>query len=74
MGSPRRGIFAFIYLKFIESGHFKYKIPIYFRYIDDILLIYTQELNLIKITDRLNKIEPTVKFIYELETNSSLLF
>ena len=33
----------------------------------DILLIYPQEFNLIKITDRLNNIESNIKFTHELE-------
>ena len=56
------GVLACIYLEFLESGPFKYIIPSnsnYFRYIDDIQLIYPQELRLVKITDGLKKIEPT---------------
>ena len=55
----------------------KYIIPNtarYFRYIDDILLIYPQDLDLHRITDRLNNVEPFIKFTYELESNSTLLF
>ena len=62
------GVFTCIYLAFLKSGLFKYIIPCnsnYFRYIDNILLIYLQEFELVKITDRLNKIEPTLKFIHE---------
>ena len=56
---------------------FKYIIPSnsnYFRFIDDILLIYPQEYHLVKITDRLNKMEATVNFTHELLTNNSLPF
>ena len=59
MGSPLSGVLACICLEFLESGPFKYMIPCnsnYFRYIDDILLIYPQELDLVKINDRMNKI------------------
>ena len=64
------------YLKFLESGPFKYIIPntvCYFRYID-ILLIYPQDLYLHSITDRLNNVEPSIKFTYELESNNTLAF
>ena len=57
MGSPLSGVLTCIYQEYLESGPFKYIIPSnsnYFRYIDDILLIDPQELDLVKITDRLN--------------------
>ena len=76
MVSPLSGLLACIYLVFLESSSYKYITPYnsdYFRYIEHILLFYPKELDLIKITRRLNKIEPTVKFIHELETNNSLL-
>ena len=77
MGSPLSGVLACIYLEFLESGPFKYIIPNtahYFRYIDDILLTYAQDLDLFSITDRLNNVERSLKFTYELEYNSTLPF
>ena len=77
MGSPLSGVLACIYLKFFESGPFKYippNIAHYFRYIDNILLIYPQDLDLHSITDRLNNVKPSKKFKYELEYNSTLPF
>ena len=74
---PLSGLLACIYIEFPETSPFKYIILInsnYLRFIDDILLIYSEEHNLIKITDRLNKIEPTIKFTHELETNNYLSF
>ena len=59
MGSPLSGVLACIYLEFLESGPFKHIIPNtahYFRYIDDILLIYPQDLDLNSITDKLNNV------------------
>ena len=75
MGSLLTGVQTYTHLEFLESGPFKYIIPSnsnYFRDIDDILLIYPQELNWIKITDRLNNIEPSIKFSHELESNNFL--
>ena len=77
MGSPLSGVLACIYLEFLESGPFKYIIPNtahYFRYINNMLLTYPQDLDLHSITDRLNYVEPSIKFTYELEYNSNLHF
>ena len=77
MGSPFSGVLACIYLEFLESGPFYYIIPNtahYFRYIDDILLIYPQDLNFLSITGRLNNVEPSLKFTYKIEYNYTLPF
>ena len=47
---------------------------LYFKYIDDILLIYPQDLDLHSIIYRLNNVEPSVKYTYELESNNTLPF
>ena len=41
---------------------------------NDILLIYPQDLDLHSITDRLNNVELSIKFTYEREYNSTLPF
>ena len=77
MGSPLSRVLACIYQEFFESGPFRYIIPntaLNFRYIDDILLFYSQDLDLHSITDRQNNVEPSIKFTYELEFNSTLPF
>ena len=77
MGSPFSWVLPYIYLQFLKSGPFKYIIPNtarYFRYIDDILLIYPHDLDLHSISDRLNHVEPSMKFTYELKSNSTLPF
>ena len=77
MGSPLSGVLACVYLEFLESGPFKYIIlntAHYFRYIDDMLLICPQDLDFHSITDRLNNVEPSIKFTYELENNSTSPF
>ena len=77
MGSPLSGVLACIYLEFLESGPFKYVIANsarYFRYIDDILLINPQDLNLYSITDGLNNVEPLKRVTYELESNNTFPF
>ena len=48
MVSPLSGVLACIYLEFLESDPFKYITPNnarYIRYIDDIQLIYPQDLD-----------------------------
>ena len=75
MGSPLSGLFACLYLEFLEAGPFKYIIPKdaqYFQYIDDTLIIYPSEINITNITNRLNDIEPTIQFTHELEFNNSI--
>ena len=77
MGSPLSDVLACIYLEFLESGPFSHIIlsnTSYFSYRDDILLIYPQDLNLDRITNRLNNVEPSTKFTYELESNNTLPF
>ena len=77
MGALLSGLLACIYLEFLESGPFRYIIPNTarnFSYIDDILLIYPQDLYLHSITDRLNNVEPSIRFTYELEYNGTLTF
>ena len=77
MGSSLSGVLACIYLEFLQSGPFKHIIPNtahYFRYIDDILFIYPQDLELNSITDKLNNVEPSLKFTHELEYNCTLPF
>ena len=73
MGSLLSTILVCIYFKLLESGPFKYIIPSsasYFICIDNILLIYPQDLNLNSITDGRNNVEPSVKFTYALEYNT----
>ena len=77
MGSLLSGVLACNYQEFLESGPFKCIIPnttCYIRYINNIQLIYPQDLDLHSITDRLNNVEPSIKFTFELEFNSTLPF
>ena len=77
MGSTFSAILACIYLEFLESGLLKYIISCNsncFQNIDNIQLIFPQELDLVNITDGLNKIEPTLNLTPELRTNNTLPF
>ena len=67
-GSPPSGVLAYLFVEFLEFGSFKFIIhqdSRYFRYIEDILLVYPQNNYLRKIMDRLNNIELTINFTYE---------
>ena len=62
---------------FIYMALFKYTISYsasFFRYIEDILLIYPQDLDLYSITDSQNKVKPCIKFTCVLESNNTLPF
>ena len=77
MGSPLSGALACLFLELLEAGPFQYIFPkniVYYRYIDDALLIYPNNINLPKLVDRLNMVEPTITFTHECETNNSLPF
>ena len=61
-----------IYFEFLEFGPFRYIIPnsaSYFRYIDDILFIQLQDININSIIDRLDNVEPSMRFTCELKSN-----
>ena len=77
MGSPLSGALACIFLKTLECGAFKSIIPknsVYLRYIDDVLLIHPRRTEIPNLTLQLNKIEPTIQFTFEEETNQELAF
>ena len=77
MVSPISGVLTCHFLEFLESQHFKHILPNdiqYFRYSDDILIIYPKVHNIPSIVQKLNHVEPIINFTYELEKNNSLLF
>ena len=74
---PLKVDLACLYLEFLESQIFKHILPNdieYFRYINDILIIYPKEYNIPQIVQNLNQVEPSINFTYKLEKNNSLLF
>lgn len=44
------------------------------RYIDDVLLIYSHDIDLHDLVDKLDKIENSVEFTYEMLENNTLPF
>ena len=70
MGSPLSGVLACLFIELLESKPFKYILPNdihYYKYIDGILIIYPDKHNIHPITQKLNQVEPTINFTYELE-------
>ena len=71
------GVLGYVFLEFLESGPFKYRVPInatYFRFIDDKLIFLHQNLKIEEITEKLNNVEPSINFTYEKESNNSIPF
>ena len=78
MGAPSSSILSEVYLQYIENTEAlsiltKPGIEGYFRYVDDILLIYNK--HIIDINDTVtlfNNLSPNLKFSLEIETNNRL--
>ena len=77
MGNPLSGVLACLFLEFLESGPFKFRLPkdaVYFRYIDDILIFLPENTKIEHIKNKLNTVEPSIKFTHETENNNSIPF
>jgi hypothetical protein len=78
MGAPTSGLIAELFLQNLENIHpahlsEKHKIAGYFRYVDDILLIYdSSHTNVPDISNDFNTIHPNLKFKAETETDNKL--
>lgn len=76
MGSPLSPIVADIVLQDIENKalyKIGIKLPIYYRYVDDILLAIPKHL-VNNIVDIFNSYHSRIQFTYELEDNRSINF
>ena len=68
MGNPHSSVLACLFLEFLESDPFKFRLPsntIYSRYIDDILIFLPQNIKIEEIAEKLNNVEPSISFTYE---------
>jgi hypothetical protein len=80
MGAPTLSILAETYIQHIEHKQIyqtliKQQIITYFRYVDDILMIYYQrETNIEHTLDKINKLQPFIKFTTEKELHKSINF
>jgi hypothetical protein len=80
MGSPTSSIFSEIYLQYIENttlyNILKHgNIIGYFRYVDDILIVYDKtNIDILKVFDPFSKLMPTMKFTIEKERDNRINF
>jgi hypothetical protein len=80
MGAPTSGLLAEFFLQNLENAHIptltkKHKITGYFRYVDDILIIYdSNHSNILDILHDFNKIHPNLTFTAEQEKDQKLNF
>jgi len=78
MGAPSSGLISEQFLQQIEHIHLahlstKHKIIEYFRYVDDILLIfYSNHTDIQAILTDFNAIHPSLKFMAETETDNTI--
>ena len=80
MGAPSSAILSEVYLQHLE--HFKiadillkHNVIGYFRYVDDILLVYNEECTDInEIYDSFNSLAPTIKFTLTKESDNQINF
>jgi hypothetical protein len=72
MGAPSSAILSEIYLQYLEYTEIikvlkQYNIIGYFRYVDDIIMVYDEKLtDIMKIHTAFNKLTPTMKFTLEI--------
>ena len=87
MGAPSSSILSEVYLQFLENTQIynillQHQIVGYFRYVDDILIVYNNNNTEIhnnnteihKVLDQFNNISPTLTFTIEKEQNKCISF
>lgn len=76
MGSPLSPILADMVLDDLESeclGKLDFNISVFYRYVDDILVIIPKD-KINHVLTTFNSYHPRLKFTYEIETNGSINF
>ena len=80
MGAPSSGILSEIYIQNMEHTIIyniliQHSILGYFRYVDDILIVYNENVTDIhRVYNLLNHVDPTIKFSLETENNHNINF
>jgi hypothetical protein len=80
MGALALAIMAETYMQYMEHTQIypiltKQQIVAYFRYVDDILIIYDEKkTNIIHTLNEFNKLQPTINFTLEKEQQESINF
>jgi hypothetical protein len=80
MGSPTSSIFSEVYRQYVENTAVcdivtRNNITGYFRYVDDILIVYNRTTtDILKVFDSFNQLMPTMRFTTEKETDNRINF
>ena len=79
MGAPSSSILSKIHLQFFQNTHIydillQHQIIGYFRYIDDILIVYNSNTDIHKVLNQFNSISPTLTFTIETGQNKCINF
>jgi hypothetical protein len=80
MGAPNSSIFSEIYLQYLENIKIldillKHRIIGYVRYVDDILIVYKNEItNIHDVFNLFNNITPSMKFTLGKENDNKIKF
>jgi len=80
MGAPTSSIQSEVYLQYVENTTIyelliKHKVEGYFRYVDDILMMYKDDKTYIrKVLEDFNDLVPSLKFTLEKEQNNQINF
>jgi hypothetical protein len=80
MGAPTSSLFSEVFLKYLENTKIydilqTSKVEGYFRYVDDVLLVYKDsQTNINEVLNQFNSITPGLNFTLELEHNRIKFF
>jgi len=80
MGAPKPSILSEVYLQYLENITIyelliKHRAEGYFRYVDDILVIYKDDkTNIHRVLEDFNNLVPSIKFNLEKEQNNKISF
>ena len=80
MGAPTSSIFSEVYFQYLEITTIynilvKHKIMGYFRYVDDILIVYrNKNADIYEVLNSFNSISPTLSFTIEEEKDNTINF
>ena len=80
MGAPTSSVFSEIYLQYLENTALsdiliQHNVLGYFRYVDDILIIYKEDhTDIHHVLNLFNNASPTLSFTIEKENNNSINF
>jgi ribosomal protein S25 len=78
MGAPASAMLAEIFIQHLEHNHVintlkKHHIIDYYRYVDDILIVYNQDhTNIDDVLNEFNSIHPNIQYTIEKQTNNKL--